>query len=66
MPLGTQGQENESKLHNPATELPKYPQGDRAVPRYPAANPFEKNPSGRKSTGNDKSTFHAGHEGPKE
>jgi hypothetical protein len=65
MPLGTQGQENESKLHNPATELPKYPQGDRAVPRYPAGA-VEKNPSHRPPGGNPKSTFHAGHEGPSE
>jgi hypothetical protein len=62
----SQKSENEAALRNPATELPKYPQGDRAVPRYPAATPFEKNPSGRPAGGNPKSTFHAGHEGPSE
>jgi hypothetical protein len=66
MPLGQKGQENAAALHNPPQENPVYPKGTFAVPTYPAANPFEKNPSGRKSTGNDKSTFHAGHEGPSE
>ena len=61
----SQKSENEAALRNPATELPKYLQGDRAVPRYPAA-PFEKNPSHRPPGGNPKSTFHAGHEGPSE
>jgi hypothetical protein len=60
----SQKSENEAALRNPATELPKYPQGDKAAPRYPAGEKFPKNPSGRPAGGNPKSTTHIGKEGP--
>ena len=59
----SQKSENEAALRNPATELPKYPQG-KAAPRYPAGEKFPKNPSGRPAGGNPKSTTHIGKEGP--